>query len=114
MVARRWLTRVFRVAFCALPLAVSAPAWSTDVWTSPFVISSIFMSPPGNYYFRVYGMPSQAICPNGPVWGYVELADPGSQGFMAGLLALYAAGTPVALHVVADGNGYCHISEFHS
>ena len=96
-------------------VALSTPSMATDAWTGSFTISSIFVSPPGNYYFRVYGMPSQAsMCPNGPNWGYIEMSDSGYQVYVSALLAAYSAGTPVYLHVVADSGGYCHISEMHT
>ena len=96
-------------------VVLSTPSIATDAWSSPFTITSVFMSLPGNYYFRVYGMPSQAgLCPNGPVWGYIELSDTGSQGYIATLLSAYTNGTPISLHVQADSGGYCHIIEMHT
>jgi len=106
---------VLQLLSLILPMTLSFSALASDAWAGPFLISSIFVSPPGNYYFRVYGLPSQAaLCPNGPTWAFVKLSDPGYQVYIASLMEAYATGTPVSVHVAGDSNGYCHIIELHT
>lgn len=90
---------------------VSNNAWA-DGWTSAFTITSLYVSGPNNYAYRVYGFPPIAgtTCAGGG-WAYINQGDAGASWYASALLTAYSTGKQVTLLVQVDGNGYCHIAE---
>jgi hypothetical protein len=73
-----------RLISAALVL-LSAQA-QADGWTSDFHITSLYVSGPTNFYYRVYGMPTVSTCTNGSNWAYVNQGDAGSSGYITAIL----------------------------
>lgn len=88
---------------------MSVPAWAGS-YTSSFAITQYYVAAPGNYQYRISGMPSMSSCPSSPDWAYLEDTDPGSRGYIAAILSAFYAGKSVSLYVTPV-NGYCHIGE---
>jgi hypothetical protein len=88
---------------------VSATSFA-DGWTPGFTITSLYVSGPNNFEYRINGMPAQSQCPNATSWAYINETDPGAQWYAAALLSAYTAGKTVQLYI-QPVNGFCHILE---
>ncbi len=98
-----------RIMVYAILLMISKAALA-DGWTPAFTITGVYVAGLNNFQYRVYGVPTQASCTNGPTWAYVNDSDGGSAGQYAAILSAYAEGKSISLNVVTV-NGYCHIIE---
>jgi len=94
---------VFALGLAALPA-------HADGWTSDCTITNLYVAGQNNFQYRVFGMPGIASCTSGQTWGYVNDADPGSQGFVAAILSAYNTGKLIRLNIQTV-NGFCHIIE---
>lgn len=104
---RRSIGAAGLAACSALLLSQTAVA---SAWTSDFTITNLYIAGENNFQYRVYGMPANSACSNGPTWGYVNDSDSGSKGQVATLLAAFYSGRPIRL-LIEPGGGYCHIVE---
>lgn len=90
---------------------ITSSAWA-DGWTNPFTITSLYVSGPNNYSYRVYGLTSGAGTACGGLnWAYLNQGDAGAAWYASAILTAYAAGKQINLNVQTDPNGYCHIIE---
>jgi hypothetical protein len=88
---------------------MSAPAWA-GFYTSSFKITQYYVAAPGNYQYRISGLPVTSSCPSSGDWAYLEDTDPGSKAYISAILSAFYAGNSVSLYVTPV-NGYCHIGE---
>ena len=100
------------VAARIIPLSIglmSAPAWA-GFYTSTFTITQYYVAAPGNYQYRIFGVPNSSSCPDSPGWAYLEDTDPGSKAYITAILSAFLAGKSIGLYVTPV-NGFCHIGE---
>ena len=108
--APRRVLKHLQFAICAFAIFGMSTKALAAAWTADFTITALYVAGENNYQYRVYGIPTNAACSNGPTWAYVNDMDSGSKGEVVALLSAFNTSRTIRV-LVEPTNGFCHIIE---